>query len=539
MKRTLISLFMLILVISLAAISQSVNFDDTSDLSTYFNNSYADVTNSTIGGINNTGALQFPFLSNPESRTVTFKDGFTINQLDQPITISAYIHSLQNGGFAGLGISSLPTNSSSSICQITNTPALGMEFYSSAAQLFSNLQQYQFNYSPDIPLTWYKVDLTITPRADDVYDLNYKLYRTDSIGSFHILTKQGSKSFTNTTIGSVDGKVYPYLTACWHRVPYMDNFYFEAPDAPPTPSIVPTVISDPIVASVLSELDAAISNPIIGLYACTFSGTSDLDIPITADQRAFAYYNNGTTLGWHEGDYDLNPGFAKWLNVPFGAKGSIPVVIIDPVDTLPVTLSSFTATVSSGTLINLQWTTESESNLLGFNVYRSEDEELLHAVKMNANYIESSNSSTFHTYNFPDNDFDPSTYYYYWIESVEMNSTSSFYGPVSVFSGEPGEDVPEYPTESMTGIESVYPNPFSPNTQIAYRLNSATDVRICIYNHRGQLIRTLLNSAKDSGQYQISWDGNDNNGIPCATGMYIARMQAGEVNSSYKMLLVK
>ncbi|MEF3694944.1 MAG: FlgD immunoglobulin-like domain containing protein, partial [Candidatus Cloacimonadota bacterium] len=207
--------------------------------------------------------------------------------------------------------------------------------------------------------------------------------------------------------------------------------------------------------------------------------------------------------------------------------------------TLPVTMSSFSATVNSGTMINLQWTTESESNLLGFNVYRSEDEELLHAVKLNANYIESTNSSTFHTYNFPDNEFDPSTYYYYWIESVEMNSTSSFYGPVSVFSGEPGEDVPEYPTEYMTGIESVYPNPFSPNTQIAYRLNSATDVRICIYNHRGQLIRTLLNSAKDSGQYQISWDGNDNNGTPCATGMYIARMQAGEVNSSYKMLLVK
>lgn len=533
MKTTLISLFMLILVISLSAISQSVNFDDTSDLSTYFNNSYADVTNSAIGGINNTGALRFPLLGSPESRTVTFKDGFTINQLDQPITISAYIHSLQNGGYAGLGISSLPTNTSTTLCQITNTPAIGMEFYSSAAHLFSNLQQYQFNWSPDIPLTWYKVDLTIIPRANDVYDLNYKLYRTDSIGSFLTLTKQGSKSYTNTTIGSVDGKVYPYLTACWHRVPYMDNFYFEAPDAPPTPSIVPTVISDPIVAPVLADLEVALTNPISDLYACTFSGTSDLEIPILVNQRAFAYYNDGITLGWHEGDYDLNPGFAKWLNVPFGAKGSIPVVVIDPIDPLPVTLSSFTAVPAASSFVALTWVTESESNMLGYRVYRGETADPVSATLITPVMIDATNTSTQVAYRHEDREVSQNTTYYYWLESVDMSS-SELHGPITATIT--GNVTPELPAATI--MSNAYPNPFKLGNSaiIDVTLKAGEAGTVTVYNIHGQAVKTF---PVTQGTTKLTWNGRDSKGNTCGSGLYFYKLSTPSMNQTRKMVIIK
>ena len=48
MKTTFISLFMLILVVGLAAITQSVDFNNTTDLATYFNNSYAGSIGHTI-----------------------------------------------------------------------------------------------------------------------------------------------------------------------------------------------------------------------------------------------------------------------------------------------------------------------------------------------------------------------------------------------------------------------------------------------------------------------------------------------------------
>jgi|GEM_PF-5396206 len=348
MKTTLISLFMLLLVVSLAAVTQSVDFNNASDLATYFNVSNTDITNSASGGIGGTGAVQFPFIVMGQTRTFTYKTGFELSQLDEPVTVSAYIYSYRNGGYAGMGLSSLPTNTSSSMCQILNTPALGMEFYSSAAHLFSNTSQHTFSYFPDIPLSWYKVVLTITPRAGNIYDLNYKLYLTDFNGSSLTLTKEGSWSYTNTTIGNVDGKVYPYLAIDGARVTYMDNFSVSYPGAAPGVSIVPTVISNPIVAPVLYELDALSSGMLEAAYLCTYSGTSDLEVPLLAGQHGYAYYSGM----WREGNYLLTPGSVKWLDVPFGAKGSIPVIIIQPAETLPVTLSSFTAVPAAQSFVS-------------------------------------------------------------------------------------------------------------------------------------------------------------------------------------------
>ncbi len=207
--------------------------------------------------------------------------------------------------------------------------------------------------------------------------------------------------------------------------------------------------------------------------------------------------------------------------------------------TLPVTMSSFTATAMSQTLINLQWTTESETNILGFNVYRSDDSEITHALKLNASFIEGTNTSTQHTYQFADSEFEPNSTYYYWVESTELDNSSSFYGPVSVTTGGGGQDVTPPIIEGRTGIVNVFPNPFSPNTAIAYQLKNAEDVTIGIYNQKGQLIRTLVKATKESGSYRINWDGKDNNGNNCATGIYLARMQAGSANSFYKMTLIK
>ena len=205
---------------------------------------------------------------------------------------------------------------------------------------------------------------------------------------------------------------------------------------------------------------------------------------------------------------------------------------------LPVTMSSFTAAVSSQNLINLQWVTESETNILGFNVYRSDDADLANAIKLNASYIDGTNTSNQQTYYYSDSEFAPNSTYYYWVESAELDYNSNFFGPVSVSTGGE-EDTPPYSVEGATGIEKVFPNPFINNTEIAYKLRESASVTISIYNQKGQLIRSLVNDTKDSGAYHIAWDGKDNNGKHCSSGLYFAKMQAGSVNSFYKMMLVK
>jgi len=440
MKRTIIiSLFMLLATISLTAVTQAVDFNNTSDLNTLFDNPYpADVVNVSGNGIGGSGSVSMPSLPMYQTRVVTHKTGFHITELNEPILVSAYIMDNTNGGYAGIGFSSASSNTASEACHIINTPAIGMQFYSSGASFFNNLNEVLGGtYIPDIPFSWYKLDFTMIPRVGNVYDLSYQLYRANSNGDILALTKSGSTSVTNPTIAN--GLIYPYFGIDGHRVTYIDNFSVTHPDD----------------------------------------------------------------------------------------------------STLPVTMSSFTATAMSQTLIKLQWTTESESNILGFNIYRSDDAEITHALKLNASFIEGTNTSTQHTYQFADNEFEPNSTYYYWVESTELDNSSSFYGPVSVATGGEGQDTAPPINEGITGIVNVFPNPFSPNTAIAYQLKNTEDVTIGIYNQKGQLIRTLVKATKDSGSYRINWDGKDSNGNNCATGIYLARMQAGSANSFYKMTLVK
>ncbi|MBI9032488.1 T9SS type A sorting domain-containing protein [bacterium] len=240
----------------------------------------------------------------------------------------------------------------------------------------------------------------------------------------------------------------------------------------------------------------------------------------------------------------VNETFADGMVYPYFASAGHRVDNVDNFSftyhdqTLPVTLSSFTATVTSQELVNLQWTTESESNIFGFNVYRSEQSDLASAIRVNARIIEGTNTSLQQTYSYSDSEFETNSTYYYWLESSEMNNDNCFFGPVSVFTGSNNEDV--IPTiEGYTGIESAYPNPFSPNTEISYKLRENANVKMGIYNLKGQLIKSLVNNTKAGGNHKIMWDGHDNKGKRCSSGIYFVRMQANEFNSFYKIMLTK
>lgn len=195
MKKTgFICLFSLLIAICFGTVTISVNFNDTNDLSTFFNLPVeGDVTNPSSGGIGNTGAVLFPgVLDNPllpmgQTRVVTFKNGINLTEIDEPITIVAYINSFQNGGWAAVGFSSSSVNTASAKCQIINVPAMGMQFYSSGYSFFSNNTEVIGTYPSDIPLSWYKLIYTIVPRGADLYDVGYELWRTNQNETFSIL----------------------------------------------------------------------------------------------------------------------------------------------------------------------------------------------------------------------------------------------------------------------------------------------------------------------------------------------------------------
>ncbi len=88
-----------------------------------------------------------------------------------------------------------------------------------------------------------------------------------------------------------------------------------------------------------------------------------------------------------------------------------------------------------------------------------------------------------------------------------------------------------------------YPNPFNPSTTIAYDIpdNQAgtVAVQLKVYNVRGQVVKTLVNSDKDAGHYVVQWDGRTENGEHVSSGVYFYRIKAGDFVTTRKMVLLK
>jgi hypothetical protein len=102
----------------------------------------------------------------------------------------------------------------------------------------------------------------------------------------------------------------------------------------------------------------------------------------------------------------------------------------------------------------------------------------------------------------------------------------------------------ENSTSKDTPVESQiktgnYPNPFNPQTQIAYSLTEDCYVKLTIYNIQGQKVKQLLDEYQSAGTKEVVWDGCDENGERVASGIYFYRIEAGPNFATKRMVLLK
>ncbi|HNX00557.1 MAG TPA: FlgD immunoglobulin-like domain containing protein [Candidatus Cloacimonadota bacterium] len=84
-----------------------------------------------------------------------------------------------------------------------------------------------------------------------------------------------------------------------------------------------------------------------------------------------------------------------------------------------------------------------------------------------------------------------------------------------------------------------YPNPFNPETTITFSIPRQTDVKLEIYNIRGQRVKTLVSGFISRGSHQVKWDGKDQKGNSMGSGVYFYRITTPEGKVTKKMLLLK
>jgi hypothetical protein len=231
--------------------------------------------------------------------------------------------------------------------------------------------------------------------------------------------------------------------------------------------------------------------------------------------KYIAFYGESTVTG--NGDNDLMVD-----NVIINEAGEPPT---------PVELSSFTAAVTADTEVTLTWVTESETQMMGYQVYRNTSNDQASSTLASDDMIPATNTSTTQIYTSVDNRVEIGTTYYYWLESVGFNS-NEYYGPVSVtVEGNVPPVLPE-----ITSIKSAYPNPFRSIANIEVGLKSNETGTVTIYNVNGQVVKSF---AVSQGYHTLNWDGRDTNNNACASGIYFYKLSTPSFNKTMKMMLIK
>jgi hypothetical protein len=83
-------------------------------------------------------------------------------------------------------------------------------------------------------------------------------------------------------------------------------------------------------------------------------------------------------------------------------------------------------------------------------------------------------------------------------------------------------------------LSQNYPNPFNPTTNIEYSIPQESFVELKVYDILGNEVAELVNEVQSAGTYRA-----DFNGEGLASGLYIARIKAGNFTQSIKMSLLK
>jgi hypothetical protein len=199
---------------------------------------------------------------------------------------------------------------------------------------------------------------------------------------------------------------------------------------------------------------------------------------------------------------------------------------------LPVGLVSFSGQVS-GRAVILSWVTESETDNLGFILERSEGASpwvIIASHETHEGLKGQGTTSSRTEYAFTDENVMPGNEYAYRLSDVSVSGAVQRYASLSIA-------VSALPAE--TEMDKAYPNPFNPATYIAYRLSEDGDVRIAVFDAMGRRIRTLHEGRQSAGSYQVYWNGMDEDGRSVSSGMYLIRMQAGEILKVQKVMLAR
>jgi serine protease AprX len=306
----------------------------------------------------------------------------------------------------------------------------------------------------------------------------------DSVIAVGAVTSSGTRSSFSSVGPTVDGRIKPDIMA-------MGSFVRVASPSSNTGYTYSdgTSFSCPLAAGVAA------------LVLCVNPNLTPMQVRDALRNTASKNSSPDNLMGW---------GIINAVN----AAGYFPV---------PVELVSFSAE-HKGEKVVLQWITATEKNNLGFEIERSASG-INEWIKIG--FVSGVGTSTENNiYMFYDNS-PLNISAAYRLKQIDYDGTISYSNIVNT----------EPLIISNFHLSQNYPNPFNPSTKIRFTIpesSSGVVVRLKVYDLLGKEMATLINEARESGEYEVEFEGSSISG-----GVYIYTLTAGSYSASRKLILLK
>jgi photosystem II stability/assembly factor-like uncharacterized protein len=155
----------------------------------------------------------------------------------------------------------------------------------------------------------------------------------------------------------------------------------------------------------------------------------------------------------------------------------------------PVELSAFSA-IPLGNKVTLQWTTETETNNMGFEIERR----FKNGDWKKIGFSKGHGTATQKIYyTFDDLTLSEQGFIYYRLKQIDYNGDFHYSKEVEVIYGE----IPE-----NYAIQQNYPNPFNPSTKVTFSLPEENKVVIRVFNAMGEQVKEIDRGVLSHGYFE-------------------------------------
>ncbi len=188
--------------------------------------------------------------------------------------------------------------------------------------------------------------------------------------------------------------------------------------------------------------------------------------------------------------------------------------------TLPVELASFDGRVVDESSVVLKWETTTESNNAGFAIELNDGEGFKEVGFING----AGTTESTQNYTFEIGPLDPGVNQFR-LRQVDFNGAFEMSDVLELTVGIPGS----------VFLTEAYPNPFQTTTTIKIASATQQQVRIEIYNTKGQLVDLVFDEEVNAGQIrQIEVDGS-----ALSNGIYLAKVSGESFQETVKIVVVR